>query len=272
VRTRRTSAVSFWSPEVTPGRVRRLARDLWREHAVEGGLHDQYTPTRWFREYLQRLIKLPLVRRLYSQPVPGERYIFFPLHHAVDAQLTVRAPGFLRQEFLIDWIARALPDGYKLYVKEHPRFIARYALDTYRRIVRTPNVRLISPYVHPHDAIRGADALVTINSTAGFEALLYHKPVVVAGPVSYRGHGATIDVEDINQMPAYLHRALTSPPPAWKIDRFLWSMMQASYSGRLYDYSDENVTILAASLRRKIAELAAARPQAEEQIWLSSPA
>jgi hypothetical protein len=272
IRKRRSSAVSFWTPEVTPGRVRRLVSELWREHVIERGVHDQYTPTRWFKQYLHRLVKLPFVRRWYSQPAPGERYIFFPLHHAVDAQLTVRAPGFLRQEFLIDWIARALPDGYKLYVKEHPRFIARYSLDTYRRIMRTPNVRLISPYVHPHDAILGAAALVTINSTAGFEALLYHKPVVVVGPVSYRGHGATIDVEDINQLPAYLHRALTSPPPAWKIDRFLWSMMQASYAGKLYDYSDENVAVLVGSLRRKITELTNTESASKEQVWSSSPA
>lgn len=271
VRANRTSAVNFWTPEITSGRVRRLLRETWREWVVELGVHDQYRPTRWFREYLQRLAKLPVVQRYYSEIVPGERYIFFPLHHAVDAQLTVRAPAFLRQDSLIDWIARALPDGYKIYVKEHPRFIARYSIDTYRRLAKTPNVRLISPYVHPHDAIMGADAVATINSTAGFEALLLHKPVVVFGPVSYRGHGATIDVDDLNRLPEYLHRALTAPPPPWKIDRFLWSMMQASYPGRLYDFSPENVATVAASLRRKIAELVGQAQEAEDVVWSSSP-
>jgi hypothetical protein len=272
VRAKRLSAVSFWSPEVTPGRVRRLARELWREHMLERGLHDQYTPTRWFREYLTRLAKLPLVRRRYVERVPGERYFFFPLHHAADAQLTIRAPGFLRQEFLIDWIARALPDGYKLYIKEHPRFIARYGLDIYRRFANTPNVRLISPYIHPHECILGAEAVVTINSTAGFEALLYHKPVVVIGPVSYRGYGATVDVDDINRLPEYLHRAVSAPPPAWKIDRFLWSMKQASYPGKLYDFSDANIATLAGSLLNKIAELDNAGQRAGDAVWSSSPA
>jgi hypothetical protein len=261
IRQKRLSPVSFWTPEINSSRVKRLLTDGWRELVTERNMHDQYTPLLWFREYLSRVMKLPKVRRWYSEPQLNEPYFFFPLHHALDSQLTVRAPAFYRQEYFIDWIARALPDGYTLYVKEHPRFIARYGLDVYTRLANTPRVRLISPYHHPHDLIKQARAIVTINSTAGFEALLYHKPVVVCGPVSYRGHGATIDVEDINNLPARLDEAIASPPPTWKIDRFLWSMMQASYPGKFYDFSTENVATFAASIMRKLTERA---PECED--------
>lgn len=47
--------------------------------------------------------------------------------------------------------------------------------------------------------------------------------------------------------------------------------MQASYPGRLYDFSPENVATVAASLRRKIAELAGQGQEAEDVVWSSSP-
>jgi hypothetical protein len=128
-------------------------------------------------------------------------------------------------------------------------------MSVYRKIVNTPQVRLLSPYVHPHEAIQHTEAVVTINSTAGFESLLFHKPVVVLGNVSYRGYGATIDVKNVVDLPHKITEALDSPPPDWRIDRLIWSMMQASYPGNLYDFTQKNLKTVAKSIMRRIEEL-----------------
>jgi hypothetical protein len=250
----RLSAVNFWRPAITGTRIKRLGRELWREVVIERRRHDHFTPSLWFRKYLKRLIKRPIVKRWYSVPAEGEKYVFFPLHDASDAQISVRAPAFIRQEALVDWIARSVPYGYTVCVKEHPYFIAKYPLQMYRAIAQMPQVRLLPPYLHPHDVIQNAEATVTINSTAGFESLLFHKPVVVIGPVSYRGYGATIDVENVVDLPEKVKAALIAPPPHWKIDRLLWSMRQASYPGRLYNFDPDNITNVAESIHAKIEE------------------
>lgn len=253
-RRQNLSAVRFWTPQVTGNRIQRLFRELHRERVIEKGEHDHFTPTRWFKQYLARMMRIPFAKRFYSKPQENEKYLFFPLHVPDDAQIPVRAPLFLQQDALVDWIARSLPDGYMLYVKEHPNFIGKYPLSFYRRIAKTDRVRFVPPYVHPHLLIKQSQAVVTINSTAGFESLLYHKPVIVLGHASYWGYGATIDVSNINDLPFKIKEALTTPPPVWKIDRLIWSMMQASYPGRLYDFSEENLAKVADSMHKKIQE------------------
>jgi len=253
-RRQNLSAVRFWTPQITGNRIQRLFRELYRERVIEKGEHDHFTPTHWFKQYLARMMRIPFAKRFYSKPQENEKYLFFPLHVPDDAQIPVRAPLFLQQDALVDWIARSLPDGYMLYVKEHPNFIGKYPLSFYRRIAKTAQVRFVPPYVHPHSLIKHAHAVVTINSTAGFESLLYHKPVLVLGHASYRGYGATIDVSNINDLPFKIKEALDSPPPAWKIDRLIWSMMQASYPGRLYDFSEENLAKVADSIHKKVQE------------------
>lgn len=248
----RLSPVRFWKPQITGNRVKRLFDEVKREIVVEKGEHDHFTPRKWVKEYFLRLIKRPIITPRYEDPVPGEKYIFFPLHVPDDAQLTVRAPYYQNQAALLRWVVRSLPDGYKLYIKEHPAFIAKYMLNTYRQFDSLPHTRLISPYVHPHDIIQQAQAVITINSTAGFESLLFHKPVIVLGPVSYRGYGATIDVTNLAELPEAVKQSLEAPPPKWKIDRLIWSMMQASYPGHLYDYNETNLDSVADAIHQKI--------------------
>jgi hypothetical protein len=120
--------------------------------------------------------------------------------------------------------------------------------------------------------IRSAAAVVTVNSTAGFEALLYHKPVVVLGNVSYRGYGATIDVTDVHRLPEYIHQALSSPPATWKIDRFLWSMRQASFPGKLYDFSSTNIANVATALQQYCREFGTVALGSEGRQWSLSSA
>ncbi|RLA96809.1 MAG: hypothetical protein DRG83_16935 [Deltaproteobacteria bacterium] len=203
-------------------------------------LPNSYTIGVRVRNYMSKLLRRLITRfsrwYFYDRFDPdNDQYFFFPLHFPAESQLTVRARPYANQEFLIEYIARSLPQGYKLYVKEHPNVLGSFSLSMLRRIKKISNVALINPTVNPHDLIVHSKAVVTINSTAGFEALMYFKPVIVFGQVFYRGYGVTIDVDSLYDLEWVIKKALESKVPKEKIIRFITTVRKASYDGCLKD-------------------------------------
>jgi hypothetical protein len=168
-----------------------------------------------------------------SADLLSDKYIFLPLHLAMESQLTVRAQPYANQEFLVEYVARSLPQGYKLYVKEHPDVLGSFSLRMLRRIGRIGNVVLVRPSTHPHDLIANAAAIATINSTAGFEALLFLKPVIVFGHAFYRGYGATYDVESLYDLDRVIKGALQKTIVKDTMMNVITAIRKASYNGSL---------------------------------------
>ena len=124
-------------------------------------------------------------RGVFGRPDARDSYVLFPLHVQPEASTSVLAPMFVNQAALIEDIARCLPAGQKLYVKEHFAFAGKRPLSFYRQIGRLWNVELIHPFADSFQLVRQARALVTITGTMGWEALLLGKPVMTFGEVCY---------------------------------------------------------------------------------------
>src|SRR5690606_12929500 len=77
------------------------------------------TPRWVLKQRAQRVVNDYATRDLFEKPVPGERYVLFPIHFQPEASTLVRGPYYLDQASLIEDIAKSLPVGYRLYVKEH---------------------------------------------------------------------------------------------------------------------------------------------------------
>jgi hypothetical protein len=88
--------------------------------------------------------------------------------------------GFLFQ------LAKRIPSDAMLYVKEHPGMIGRRSTAFFKRLATIYNVRLISPSVDTFTLTRKSRAVITVTGTAGLEAFLFCKPVVVLGKVFFR--------------------------------------------------------------------------------------
>jgi hypothetical protein len=116
------------------------------------------------------------------------------------------------QLLAIDLIARALPEGWRVLVKEHPRQLglypavlrrrhARQQLD-YAQIAALPNVYLVPAEMPSGALIRACNLTATLTGTAGWESLLAGKPALLFGPSWYsRCASATIvgSVEDASR-------------------------------------------------------------------------
>jgi len=168
-------------------------KDLPRvEKAVRHYLGDRKDPTavpplRVFRQRLERIVRIRIAETtgVFEAPVPGEKYVLYPLHFQPEASTLVQAPLYCDQVQLLEDIAHSLPIGHRLYVKEHVSSRGRRPLAFYEAIRKIKPVRLLSPDEDTWSLIQGAAAIAVITGTVGWEGLLYEKPVVTFGDVFF---------------------------------------------------------------------------------------
>ncbi len=108
----------------------------------------------------------------------GTPLVYFPLSVEPEVTLTRESPEFNHQPFAIHAIAKSLPVGTRLAVKEHVLSIGTRPRDFYRDLAKIPNVVLLDPSEWGLDVIRRARAIATISGTSGFEAAVLGVPVL----------------------------------------------------------------------------------------------
>ena len=111
----------------------------------------------------------------------GKSYIFYPLHVEPEAALGTISPEFNEQLALIELIAKNLPAGTLLVVKEHLAALGRRPRDFYSTILEIPNVVMISPDAYASEVAKGARCVAVITSTLGTEAAILGIPVISFG-------------------------------------------------------------------------------------------
>lgn len=207
------------------------------------------------KNFLTRLRRIIEPIFFYDNFDKNEKYIFFPMHISYDAQIKVRAPQFKDQTFIIDVLSRSIPYGYKLYVRGHPNLRGTYPLSMFKKIKRLKNVKIISPDIHPHEVIANSQAIAVINSTAGFEGLIFEKPVITFSHAFFRGLGMTYDVHDLFDTSKIISEALRKgPADLEKVIQLIYQTKPISFPCiyPCYDYSEKNGTACAKGLLENI--------------------
>jgi hypothetical protein len=195
---------------------------------------------------------------LYSRFTSDEKYVYFPLHTVYDTQITIRNPQFYQQAFLVEYLSRCLPQGYLLYIKEHPNSVDM-PFKWLRFLSRLRNIRILPARVNSHDIVKHARAVVTICSTVGFEALHYAKPVIVLGPNWYlRGKGVTFDVENLADLPHICKLALEAKIDEAKVHDALFSLFSSMYDGSIMTADSTDHRAVVDSFLTKAGELGVA--------------
>ena len=148
-----------------------------------------------------------------------DAYVFFPLQVHDDTQIYYHSPHFNSVQQALARVAEAMPNDIPLAIKPHPVDMARYGLDVYRACLR-PHDIIVPVEENIYRLIRGARGIITINSAAGFEALVFHKPVLALGDAFYGGKGLTVDYRGEN-LAEKIKAMLAFTPPTEKIDRLI---------------------------------------------------
>ena len=168
-------------------------------------------------------------------PQENELYIFFPLHVHNDAQTTLRAVQFFRQDYTAELISKSLPNGLKLYIKQHPHGAGLIPFKQINKIANLPNTRLVPPDINSHDLIEKSQAVITINSDVGWEGILHQKPVVVLDKPFYSHKGITFDVDDVIDLRTYIEKAISAKKiPKDKILTVVHAVLESQYPGSFF--------------------------------------
>ena len=234
---------------VKPGAVVRPLQELYRKYRVNHGQEPRKVLRLYWRTLQMQLERLYYDASLSKNINGGESFFFFPLHFPRESQLTIRAPHCQNQEAIVAMVARSLPTGYQLYVKEHPNHIGEIPHRVIKQISNMKDVVLLHPRTHSHELIQKSSGTVVINSTVGFESILYQKPVVVLGKPFYKGLGLTVDVDDYFYLPEALRQALNlGEIPYESIIAFVSALRKESYPGKYGDISEQNIQAVADSI------------------------
>lgn len=184
-----------------------------------------------------------LYPHLYKLPELNARFFFFPLHYHAESRLTLRDPHCWRQEFIVEYVARSLPEGYKLYVKPHPEWPTHFPYEGLKMISKISNVVLIPPSYRSAELIKKSEGVIVINSTAGFEALMYGKPVIILGTEFYMDVGITYDVKDLRELPKMINDAVTKDVNKKALICFVNTFLKANRRGDFYNLNEENIKL-----------------------------
>lgn len=189
-------------------------------------------------KYIKGFPKRFILKKFLKKCKKNENFFLFPLHYMDDAQITFREP--LKDQFyIIEVLSRALPLNYKLYVKPHPHYFGTDVnLKDINKIAKLKNVKIIDPSYPPVELIKKSEGLITLNSTTGFEAMIFKKPVLSLGNEFYSKSEFSYQLDDINSLSEILMKMISGNKNNLKIENFIKNVYNNTIwiSGKNLDY------------------------------------
>jgi len=132
------------------------------------------------------------------------------------------------QTLVADILAKSLPEGWLLYVKEHPQQLQGFwrgemqrSEEFYRRLATLPNTRLMPLSADTDKLIACARAVATVTGSAGWQAICRGVPALIFGSIWYRGCEGVFEVRSVSDCRAALdvvadgYRVENSAPREW---------------------------------------------------------
>lgn len=154
-------------------------------------------------------------------------FVYFPMHLEPERVLLIDTPYFDDQIYVITCIAKSLPVGYKLYVKEHPWMKIGSSTSGpwrpasyYKQIIALPNVEFIHPSLTRDEILPKCSLVVTIAGTTGIEAAFFHKPTIVIKDSDFPLIPSVHKLDKIDDLP-FLIRKLLSEEQDYDVSKYL---------------------------------------------------
>jgi len=149
-----------------------------------------------------------------------EKYIFVPFQVDYDTQIISQSPWIKDMRMLFEMIeSLAKKSEYHFVLKEHPSSGVEYP-DLHERIKHIPTMHFENRHSTQH-LIENCSAVITVNSTVGIEALLFHKKVIVLGNAFYAIDGITTKVSNLKALQASIDHLEQMCLDTSLVDRFL---------------------------------------------------
>jgi hypothetical protein len=193
----------------------------------------------------------------------GDRpFVFFPLHYEPEANLLVHGSYAESQYEVLRNVARSLPVGWDLVVKEHPAMRGRRRLRYYSKLRKIPNLRLARSTIPSRDLIERCALVVVVSGTVALEASIIGRPVLMFGEFPWAVAPTIQRVADTLTLPEIVVTAagqqLGPDHPDVLAFAAAWDASLPPgryYRHRGYDWLEpENVSLIATALENVVAD------------------
>jgi hypothetical protein len=129
---------------------------------------------------------------------PSEKFILWCLHMRPEGSVLVLGDAADEIEVLLD-IAKNLPTGIKLAVKENPEMFGIRKFGFYQKLKNNKKIILVDPFTSTVELINASLGVAGISGTVLFEAALLGKPTLALGKpefLPFLSHSGANDVHN----------------------------------------------------------------------------
>lgn len=154
-----------------------------------------------------------------------DKYIFVPFQVKFDSQILLNSKNIKSMTDLYQWIQFAEQNSdqpLKFVIKEHPSDPHKYT-ELYNK-----NPNIIFSNRNTKELIERADAVITVNSSVGLEAILLHRRVIALGEACYGIEGLCHPVKTKQQLLEVIDQLSTSELDISLVEKFL-AYLQCEY-------------------------------------------
>jgi len=219
-------------------------------------VHNSFNVSWWtyFKNYLYTKKMLKYYESLSIDINESNQFVFFALHMEPEATTLARTT-FSNQLAIIKSISQALPIGWKLYVKEHPRqytafnnfkryyFLAgvhKYRTKMfYDEIIKLPNVELINLNINSKELIEKSKAIITINGSIILESIVQNKPLILFSQNStpFSTFEGIFDINNSDELNKAIEKIKDNYSPKYKdLELFINKFMYKVDTTKEFDY------------------------------------
>lgn len=187
------------------------------------------------KKYRNYFINHYLIRKI-DDSVP---FVYYPLHFEPERVTLIDAFFYTNQLAVITNIAKSLPVGYTLFVKEHPamKILGWRSVSYYKQIMNIPNVKLIHPSIPSEEIMRKSSLVITIAGTSGQEAAFFKKPAIVFTDQLYSSIPSVCRLQKIEDLPQSIKESLQTKVDSSDLNKFVEFMDKNTFELNLINLS-----------------------------------
>jgi len=163
---------------------------------------------RWFRYKANR--KMKALEKYYHSLTSSEidlnkPYVYVALSYQPEATTSPKGDFYVNLDLMVDMLSKSIPEGWLLYVKEHPsqfeqtwthRSQSAREKYNYDDMAALDNVRLIPTSYPSYDLLDHSAAVATVTGSVGWQGVNRSKPVLVFGNPWYLGCEGVLSIRN----------------------------------------------------------------------------
>lgn len=206
--------------------------------------------------------------RVQQKPDLSKKFIYFPLHYQPERNSSPQGGVYVDQILMAETLSASLPDGWYIYIKEHPvqwlvRGLSYFSYrfrGYYEDLAKLKNIKLVPMKTDTYELMKYAQAVATITGTAGWEALVRKKPVLAFGYPWYQHCPGLFKINSTNSCRAALQKISKGFSASTEdVLRYFYALDTASFHGYIdldgQELSQLNSKQNAANLTEQISKI-----------------